>query len=422
MLHPIRRLPAEVLEQIFTEFVEEDRKQLRNDFEEYFHTMKETLHFAPFIISSVCRRWRQTAIETLRLWSYLRVPTCQITSSPWLPGTFCVLWLGKGLYELSLKRSKGADLEIALCPSKHSQSAILKTYLATIPPSQSVVLNVHRFRIIPALPCSPRIMRVIPPKDIPGAQLTLGYTAIHTQSILSLNCYNTIPSSGNHSVGRTIKILHLLLSKRTAWPDLMSVFIDFPNLSKLDFAGLAPKCPPISSIRPLVYNALVHLVLYEDFASTIEYLLKCGIAFPALKQLVIHGTSQLKGSHYDGMGDVLDIVQDVTIKPSPWQAPLISSDIDARTALDLMHNVQALRICDQIVETLIGALNIEPPKVINHLVIEDWVGKGDGVREYLEKRKAQANDSAIGPKISFINCPNIPTDLQEGAVNRTVGE
>lgn len=58
MVHPIRRLPTEVLERIFTEFVEEDRCRLTVNFHEYFDEMKRTLHFAPFVISSVCRRWR----------------------------------------------------------------------------------------------------------------------------------------------------------------------------------------------------------------------------------------------------------------------------------------------------------------------------------------------------------------------------
>ena len=422
VLHPIRRLPAEVLERIFTEFVEENRNRLRNGFDEYFDEMKRTLHFAPFIISSVCRRWRQTAIETPWLWSYLRVPTWQtvqttsgLSKKPGRPG---VKLLGKGLYELSIERSKGADLEVTLYPSELSQSDILEKYLATIPPSQIVVLNVHRFGTIPALPCSPLVMRIVPPRNIPDAQPTLGHTTIYTKSIVHLSCCNTIPSSGNHFVGRTIKILELQLFERTTWPDLMPIFIDFPNLSELRFAGLAPNCPSIPSVRPLVYNSLVLLVLFENFAGALEYLLKRGISFPALKQLVIRGTSRLKGSHYDGMRDILGIVQDVAIKPSARQAPPLSPD--ARTALDLMHNVQTLRIHNQIVESLIGALNIEPPKVINHLVIEDWIGNGDRVREYIENLKAQANNGSIGPRISFVNCPNIPTDLRERAAERRV--
>ena len=410
VLHPIRRLPAEILERIFTEFVEDDRHRLRSDFDEHIDEMKGTLHFAPFIISSVCRRWRRIAIETPWLWSYLRVPTWQTVHTPrWMvtkPRTLGVKLLGKGLYELSLERSKGADLEVTLYPSEHSQSNILQQYLATIPSSQLVVLNVHRFGIIPDLPCSPLVMRVIPPKYIPGVRPTPGYTTIHTKNIVRLNCCNTLPSSGDHFVGRTIRKLDLQLYKRTIWPDPVSVFIDFPNLSDLSFAGLAPNCPSISSVRPLVYDALVLLVLFEGFAGTLAYLLKCGITFPALKQLVIRGTSQLKESHYNGMRDILGVVQDVTIKPSLRPAPPIASD--ARTALDLMHNVQTLRIRDQIVDSLIDALGIAPPKLINHLVIEDWVGNGDRVREYIEKVKAQANGGSIGAKISFVNCPNIP--------------
>ena len=418
VLHPIRRLPAEILERIFTEFVEDDRRRLRYDLDGHTNEMKETLHFAPFIISSVCRRWRRIAVETPWLWNYLRVPTRQTVHTPrWLvtkPRRLGAKLLGKCLYELSLERSKDEDLEVTLYPSDLFQSNILQQYLATIPPSRIWIVNVHRFRTIPDLPCNPSIMRVKPPKYIAGIQPTPGNTTIHTKSIVHLECWNTFPSSGDHSVGRTIRRLDLLLTKKITWPDPMSVFIDFPNLSHLSFYGLAPNCPSISSVQPLVYDALVFLILFEGFTSTLEYLLNCGITFPALKQLVIEGISQLKGTHYYGMRGILDGVQDVTIKPFPQSETPISSRArtsNAREALDLMHNIQTLRIHNQIVDTLIGSLNIKPLKVINHLVIEDWVGNGDQVREYIEKVKARADSGSIGVKVSFVNCPNVPTDL-----------
>jgi hypothetical protein len=110
------------------------------------------------------------------------------------------------------------------------------------------------------------------------------------------------------------------------------------------------------------------------------------------------------------MRDILGIVQHVRIRLSSRASPVPS---DIRTALDLMCNVQTLQIHGQIVGNLTDALSIEPPKLVNHLVIEDWVGNGDQVREYMEKVRVQANSGSVAPKVSFVNCPNIPNDLWE---------
>jgi hypothetical protein len=138
-------------------------------------------------------------------------------------------------------------------------------------------MNVLRSGPIPALARTPRTIRVIHPMVSPGAQFSLGYTRIDTEGIACISCHNTLPSSGGLSVGRTIRELRLHLSgSATTCPDLMPIFSGFPSLSVLTVSGFAPKCPSTSLIRPLVYNALTHLKLYEDFASTVQYLLRRG--------------------------------------------------------------------------------------------------------------------------------------------------
>jgi len=69
ILHPLRRLPAEILLQNFEECVEDEKAQLR-----------QVLPATPGLprilltLASVCRRWRLTIIRTPHLWSYIRVP------------------------------------------------------------------------------------------------------------------------------------------------------------------------------------------------------------------------------------------------------------------------------------------------------------------------------------------------------------
>jgi hypothetical protein len=47
---------------------------------------------------------------------------------------------------------------------------------------------------------------------------------------------------------------------------------------------------------------------------------------------------------------------------------------EIRTVLDLMHSMQTLRIHGQVVGSIIDALRVEPPKLVNHLVMGTGLG------------------------------------------------
>ncbi|KAK0491777.1 hypothetical protein EDD18DRAFT_1290852 [Armillaria luteobubalina] len=64
ILHPIRRVPEDILREIFLSFNVETEKQGKDSLDR---------SFAPLIISQVCREWRSIALSTSRLWSSFRL-------------------------------------------------------------------------------------------------------------------------------------------------------------------------------------------------------------------------------------------------------------------------------------------------------------------------------------------------------------
>ena len=79
ILHPIRRVPTEILEQIFEVATLDERSTLRGDLDwrstsDPKENLYHTIPHIPTILASTCRRWRTIALNMARLWSFLCVP------------------------------------------------------------------------------------------------------------------------------------------------------------------------------------------------------------------------------------------------------------------------------------------------------------------------------------------------------------
>ncbi|KAJ7594644.1 hypothetical protein C8J56DRAFT_927276 [Mycena floridula] len=72
VLHPIRRLPDEVLCEIFLSFVDEDLEQESSSLDS---------SLMPWLIPRVSSHWRAVALELPRLWSTIRIPAEAFTPS-----------------------------------------------------------------------------------------------------------------------------------------------------------------------------------------------------------------------------------------------------------------------------------------------------------------------------------------------------
>lgn len=91
----IRRLPTEILAQIFLYCIPEEEEG------EGACTLEP--HLAPMLLTTVCRRWREVAVDMPSLWRRLRL---EVGRGDWQQKAFC--------YNSCLKRSRGRKLSLTL--------------------------------------------------------------------------------------------------------------------------------------------------------------------------------------------------------------------------------------------------------------------------------------------------------------------
>ncbi|KAG1747976.1 uncharacterized protein EDB91DRAFT_52491 [Suillus paluster] len=93
LVSPVRRLPTEVLSQIFDHCLPEDSRLL-----------SPSMEHAPMLLTGICRRWREVAVGVPSLWRRLYVEVDD--DGNWQDGTFC--------HDLWLKRSRGCPISLEL--------------------------------------------------------------------------------------------------------------------------------------------------------------------------------------------------------------------------------------------------------------------------------------------------------------------
>ncbi|KAK1225797.1 hypothetical protein PQX77_011246 [Marasmius sp. AFHP31] len=103
ILHPIRRLPPEILAEIFRICTFGDTDLVYADFPGSLDTRK-----APWTLSQVCRAWRSVAAFTPSLWTQVNIPRVAKIS----PNRATLL---EALLSLQLERSGGQNLSLFYC-------------------------------------------------------------------------------------------------------------------------------------------------------------------------------------------------------------------------------------------------------------------------------------------------------------------
>ena len=423
LLHPIRRVPPEVSEHIFIDFVKQECDSLRNDFSATFKQMGRTIHFSPFIISAVCQKWCSILISLPRLWTYLRIPTVQtLWSSPGFKSKsrkLGVKLLGREFFERSLERSNGAGLEATLYPSDDMD--ISMEFLQNIPSSTPLeVLNVLRLSVVPPLRRVPSHLRMVhPPNGLPPRPVFQATSLdITTSGIAKLSCWNTFPRFEYSHSPYGLSKLELSFQFDMSYPSFMSLLRELPHLGHLSlhlsFAGEPPELSSLTSVTlpnhtPVLALNVSHLELSEQFVEVLGCMLE-RVSFPSLKRLVVHDAELFDPSRYNKIASVLSIVSMVTLTTKGTSLPDI---YNARAVFDLMNHLHSLVLSGPGVESMVEALSIDPPKLVTNLHIDSWDGNGEKVKEYMVKLTDQSHGTTTSIQVSFTNCLNVTTVIRD---------
>ena len=143
ILHPIRRVPTEILERIFELATLDERLTLRRSLAitHPFDLDWDGVSSIPTILASTCRRWRTIALDMPLLWSFIRIPTSEQYVSRVAPRGTRVI--GRSTFQLAKSCIGASKCEVVVILTTNSSMAF--EHLRSIPSSQISTLNFFFF-------------------------------------------------------------------------------------------------------------------------------------------------------------------------------------------------------------------------------------------------------------------------------------
>ncbi|KAG1776999.1 hypothetical protein EV702DRAFT_1278879 [Suillus placidus] len=275
------RLPTEILIQIF------------------LYCMPETGHWtpapylAPMLLTTVCRRWREVAVDMPGLWRRLRL---EVGHGDWQQRAYC--------YDSCLKRSRGLQLSLRLeCHNDWTElRSLLRPYVDQISSltlgffSGTGALVMSDFRaleelvistggygaklaVIPSLVQLPLNLRSLKLMDLWFYPEMLMFTGSHP-------LMNPIMSGGN-PLASWVGLTNLEIAV-CALGSLLHFLSMCPNLSSLTMVGISTT---IRTSEPLVHSNLqsLHICGHLPSDSIVNLGLFNAITLPNLRALEVHG-------------------------------------------------------------------------------------------------------------------------------------
>ena len=254
ILHPIRRVPTEILEQIFEVATLDERSILPEDLvwgstsdpkEDFYHTIPHI----PTILASTCRRWRTIALNMARLWSFLCVPR----SVSWTSEDFVQQDSVVGLSTFQQAKSciGASECELVVGPSIDWRMVI--EHLHSIPASQISIMNIvyppHwlNFAHFPTA----SVLNILHEFDgePPILLLSVGLPTSVLARTRELNCRGVLPAVDAPIL--SVTSCSLTFEDSIYFPDLGLFLPYFPNLTALILNGKYGSPYPQLSFTPL---------------------------------------------------------------------------------------------------------------------------------------------------------------------------
>ena len=421
VLHPIRRVPAEILEQIFELATLDERSILQGNLidRETTHPSLDALYCTipriPTILASTCRYWRTIALNMAPLWSFLRVPTLELYECTAVTRA-CIA--GLSTFQQSKLCIRTSECEVVVGPT-YDQS-MTNQHLSTIPPSQISTMNIVSppdeldFSQIPTA----RVLRIIRrgtlspfwgPVSPPSYSLPTSLLA----NTRELDFHHALPAVNTPIL--SVTSFSLSFNKEARFTDLGRSLANFPNLTALVLSANIDNIFRRNTFTPLHHARITTLSITDTIITHLNFLLERGaLSLPSLTHFIlldIVPSRRKKG----GWTKLQSLVVNVTCFDIR-AATLQNCGANIRQLLDDMPLLQQFTLCGDAVNDGLGALLIGPIKRIGKLVVSDSKTDGSNVKSYYD---ALSSVSAERPKdhpdvsIQFVNCPCILPRIRE---------
>jgi hypothetical protein len=386
ILHPLRRIPPEILLQIFHECVAEEVEDLRSQLP--FSTVIQL----PMVLAGVCTQWRRTVLQNPRLWNYICYPISA-------PSSFYTFRFTHGL-----SFSEGFPIELTV------------TLLSVTPVAEGSLehrairrLNIGNPAYIwpPNLP-SPEYLW-IGHEDM--APLTRTIPAALITRTTHIVCSNVRPVFSDES--RTVETV--VISGIEFGPFFGSMMRKLRHLRHLDMTQLRLGALNTTFNRDLSHGSLSSLAIHSSALVVIEFYLSRGLRLPSLRRLTLDGLDEHAHSppNFPLMSSYFKTtVTTFEISGTSHSAP-IQSWIEALVPLDAVvsHRKEPTL---PVLEALYRARDLElspptryPSKGVTSIALCDYPGDGTEILHILRDIHQNQVVGSMPIRIHLNHCLNI---------------
>ena len=420
-LHPIRRLPAEILQQIFEECVDAEAAEWFIDLTRPPTPLKSATR-----IAGTCRSWRTIAQQTPRMWNRLRAPIrveSFRSNKEIIHSTF-----GREAFCESLRLCGSIPLEVTISID-----------VSNLEEFNFMSLKIDRLNIydICHYDWTPHPIGTCRPSFPSPRHLWVGngdrnYSSTHmlssslisrTTTITVHNITVTIPEGSN-------LVTQLVLCGEQYGFMLTSLLKSLPYLTELDASRALVLYQSVQGHRALTHQKLKHLRIPASCMQALEESLAGGIQLPSLSYFGLANHSVSRSKRYDPLHYTPASFPSVSA-----QLPTTVTHLDvhgehavtpssASSLIETFYKIDTISTYGGAVDVILRALcrtrdmpeGEKPsekeslPRSIQALHIHDYLGDGEDLYPALH----QIYNDTEPVEIFFENCPNIlPTIRRE---------
>ena len=389
-LSSIFRTPNEVFQIVFQFAVEEEREQLRAEFSssslsfDGVDNMRRTIPKCPFTLAAVCRDWRNIALHTPRLWSYIRVYTlvCITSGIGRKSSKYC--WVGKAAFERSLQRAKGATLELVMYRDHFNQIHSLN-----IPPDARISI-IYMVRLASVPRWVPSCSRLSLFGDVNSHMLAAVQFPCFSTGPKEISCNNVLPTFPTFVDSTTA--FYFCSKKSFQMPNLNQLSENLPNLKTLQLLlpDVAVSSAHATTTVPRTWKSLTTLIITSSVLPSLAVHAQGRPSLPSLTTLIL--TNVFASFSSSGYDSIKHIVQTLTTLEIHNISPSVKPS-ELRALIDWMECLHTVVLHRAPAQNAVKALSLTPAKPIKKLVIESTVLEGVELHDYTALLESKSGDS-----------------------------
>jgi hypothetical protein len=419
ILHPIRRLPVEILLHIFEDCVNDEISEHHRNPPSIFR-VPSTMALR---LASVCSRWRDTMLRTPYLWRHLRLQAPIVVDSKRLrhgptprgsPG-------GRNHFQSYLDRCHGDEIELTV-PAGGKLPDDLNRDTITV---QRINLAAD-IKEWPTLP-SPVHLWLYRPEPVRGWSIP--------SDLISRTTHLTVWNVGI-SLWKNFKSLTRLdICGVQPASVLRQIISQLPHLTNLDLIRAKMQDGPISALAPFTHFHLRSLGLSRGWIEHLESALSSGLHLSQLRHLEL---SDITSEYMAAMYPLISAQLGATVVRLDFRGTGCSLDA-TRSFIDAFRRANTIECYGRVTETVLGAIyEVETfqvqapgedtvgcihevvhatPKGLEVIIIRDYEGSGRKIDQQLRMMRQNPAADTQPINVVFENCLNIlPRIRREFAV------